>query len=171
MRNLKFGLIGLGLLMGTAAVAQTPPAVKVGDTIYEVAGGEVGKVTSLTGDSAIVDTGTHKVTIPTSSFGAGAKGPVLASTKAQVDAFAQQADDAAKASLMAALKPGVSVAGVNGTPVGTVKSVEAGLVEIMTPKGAVKLPQTAFVAQGSSVKIGMTAAEFDAAVTAATTPG
>jgi preprotein translocase subunit YajC len=171
MPKFKSCLIGLTMLAGTGAVAQTPAALKVGDTIYEVAGGEIGKVTATTTDSVIVDTGAHKVTLPSSSIGAGAKGPVLASTKAQVDAFAQQVDDAAKAALTAALKPGASVTGVNGTPVGTVKSVEAGLVEITTPKGPVKLPQTAFVAQGNSLKIGMTAAEFDAAVTAATKPG
>ncbi len=170
MRNLKSCLIGLTLLAGTAAVAQTPPALKVGDTIYDTSGGEIGKVTTMSGTSAVIDTGSHKVAIPANSFGVGTKGPVLAATKAQVDAFGQQADDAAKAALAAAMKPGTTVTGANGATLGTVKAIEAGLVEINTPKGPVKLPETAFVAEGTVLKIGMTAAEFDAAVTAATKP-
>ena len=170
MRYFTSCLIGLTLLAGTATMAQTPPTLKVGDTIYDTTGGEIGKVTTVSATSAVIDTGTHKVAIPANSFGAGTNGPILAATKAQVDAFGKQADDAAAAALAAALKPGTTVTGVNGSPVGTVKTIEAGLVEIQTPKGAVKLPQTAFVAEGTALKIGMTAAEFDAAVTAATTP-
>lgn len=167
MRLLKTSLISLTLLAGTAALAQTPPAPAVGDTVFDSAGAEVGKVTENSARGTIVDTGTHKVAIPTASFARNAKGLVLAATKAQVDAFGQQAEDAAKAALAAALVPGATVSGINGTPAGTVKSVSGGLVEVTTPKGDVKLPSTAIALVEGGLRIGMTQAEFDAAVTAA----
>ena len=170
MRIIQTCLIGLSLAVATAAGAQTPPPVKAGDTVFDTSGGEIGKITGMSGDSAIVDTGSHKVAIPANSFGAGAKGPVLSATKAQVDDFGAQADAAAAAALAAALKAGTIVHGVNGATLGTVISVAAGLVELQTPKGAVKLPQTAFAIDGTALKIGMNEAEFDAAVTAATAP-
>jgi preprotein translocase subunit YajC len=169
MRIIQTCLIGLSLAVATAAGAQTPP-VKAGDTVFDTSGGEIGKITGMSGDSAIVDTGSHKVAIPANAFGAGAKGPVLSATKAQVDDFGAQADAAAAAALTAALKAGTIVHGINGATLGTVLSVADGLVELQTPKGAVKLPQTAFASDGTALKIGMNEAEFDAAVTAATAP-
>ncbi len=170
MKIATTGLMALALFAGTAAIAQTAPKLNVGDTVFDPTGAEVGKIASVTPDAAIVDTGMHKVSIPSTSFGTGARGATLSATKAQVDNFGQQADDAAKAALAAALKPGANVMGANGATVGTVKTVEANLVEVSTPKGAVKLPTTAFATATGGVKIGMTAAEFDAAVTAATKP-
>lgn len=174
MFNTKASLIGLILFASTAAAAQTmataTPMVKVGDTVYDTSGGEIGKVTEKAGNSAIVDTGSHKVAIPANSFGKGDKGPILSATKAQVDAFGQQADDAAAAALAAAMHPGTTVIGVNGATLGTVTSITDGLVELQTPNGAVKLPEKAFIASGAALKIGMSEAEFDAAVTAATAP-
>ncbi len=161
-------LIGLALAVTTTAGAQTPPTVKTGHTIFDTSGGEIGKVAAMSGDSAIVDTGSHKVAIPADSFGAGAKGPVLSAPKAQVDDFGAQADAAAAAALAAALKPGTIVHGVNGATLGTVTSVAGSLFEVQTPKGAVRLPQAAFIADDAALKIGMNEAEFDAAVTAAT---
>lgn len=170
---------GAAILLGTAAFAQTAapaapaaaPNPAIGDVVYGPAGGEIGRVTAMTDGNPIIDTGTHKVAIPPASFARNDKGLVLSATKEQVDAFGQQADDAAKAALTAALVPGAAVNGINGAPVGSVKAIEAGLVEVTTPKGAVKLPATAFVVDKGALKIGMTQQEFDAAVTAAVTPG
>ena len=170
---------GAAMLLGTAALAQAAPAASpaaavtpaIGDVVYGPAGNEIGRVTAMTGGNPIIDTGTHKVSIPPASFARNDKGLVLSATKEQVDAFGEQADAAAKTALTAALVPGAAVNGVNGAKVGSVKAVEADLVEVSTTKGAVKLPATAFVVDKGALKIGMTQAEFDAAVTAAVTPG
>lgn len=173
-------ITGLAIATANAAVAQTTPtsptaaaapALAAGASIYDPQGNEIAKVDSVAGANVIVSTGTNKLTIPASSFGAGAKGPVIAATKDQLDAAAAQAATASKAALATALKPGATVTGANGTAIGTVKTVDANLVEVSTPKGAVKLPQTAFAVASGGVTIGMTAAEFDAAVTAVTKPG
>lgn len=178
MRVITLAFTGLAIAAATAASAQTPaaptaaaaPVLTPGTSIYDPQGVEIAKVDSVSGANVVVSTGTNKVTIPASSFGPGAKGPVIAATKEQLDAAAAQAAMANSAALAAALKPGATVTGANGSPVGTVKTVESGLVELTTPKGPVKLPQDAFAAADGSLKIGMTAAEFDAAVTAATKP-
>ena len=177
MRAFTLVFTGLAFATATAAAAQTAapfavarPVLTPGASVYDPQGIEIAKVDSVSGANVVVSTGTNKVTIPASSFGAGAKGATIAATRAQLDAAAAQAAAASNAALAAALKPGATVSGINGSPVGTVKTVEGGLVEVTTPRGAVKLPQTAFAAADGSLKIGMTAAEFDAAVTAATKP-
>lgn len=165
---------GTALLMSTAAIAQAAPAKApnpaIGDMVYGPSGNEIGRVTAMTDGNPIIDTGTHKVSIPPASFARDDKGLILSATKEQVDAFGQQAEDAAKAALAAAIVPGASVSGANGAPVGSIKSVEAGLVELTTSNGAVKLPSTAFMMEKNVLKIGMTQEEFDAAVTAAVKP-
>lgn len=171
MRYLNSCLISLALVTATAAGAQAPAptavSTAVGDTVFDSNGGEIGKVTGIAASGTIVDTGTHKVAIPSASFARNDKGLVLAATKAQVDAFGQQAEEAAKAALAAALVPGASVSGMNGTKAGSVKSVADGLVEITTDKGAVRLPSNALALVDGGLRLGMTQAEFDAAVTAA----
>ena len=162
---------GAALLMATATMAQPVPAPAVGEMVYGPSGADIGKIATAVGGDLVVDTGTHKVAIPPASFARNAKGLMLSATKDQVDAFGQQAEDAAKAALAAALVPTAIVKGANGNPVGTIKSVEAGLVELTTPKGAVKLPITAFIVEKGMLKIGMTQEEFETAVTAAVKPG
>jgi len=73
------------------ATAQTAsPAVKVvvGAAVSDTSGNPVGTIEQVQGDLAVLSTGTNKVSLPISSFGAGEKGPVLAMTKAEVDAAA-----------------------------------------------------------------------------------
>ncbi len=164
-------LAGTALALATAAVAQPAPAPTVGEMVYGPSGADIGKITAAVGGDVIIDTGSHKVAIPPASFARNDKGLMLSATKDQVDAFGQQAEDAAKAALAAALVPAASVSGVNGNAIGTIKTIEAGLVELTTPNGDVKLPATAFIVEKGVLKIGMTQEEFDAAVTAAVKPG
>lgn len=162
---------GAAMLLGTTAMAQPTPPPAVGETVYGPTGAELGKITAGVGSDVVVDTGAHKVAIPPASFARNAKGLMLSATKADVDAFGEQAEAAAKATLAAALVPGATVSGINGKSLGTIKTVEAGLVELTTANGDVKLPSTAFVAEKGALKIGMTQEQFDAAVTAAVKPG
>lgn len=168
-------ILGLMAASGGAmgAIAQTPPPataaaqLKVGATIYDTAGAEVGTVDSMTADSVVVSTGTNKVAIPPTSFGPGANGPVLAATRAQLDAAAGQAAGAAKAALTAKLVPGAEIRGSGGTVIGTVKTIEGDLVLVETPKGEVRVPSAGFTVGASGLVLGMSAADFDAAVAAA----
>lgn len=68
---------------GTAEVQAKPAA---GQTVYDPAGAEVGTITSISGDSFVINTGTNTATLALSSLASGAKGPSIAMTKAQLDA-------------------------------------------------------------------------------------
>jgi preprotein translocase subunit YajC len=164
---LKTVLATLAISTAIPALAQAPAGLVAGATIYDTAGAEVGKVASVTADTVVVDTGTNTIAIPPSSFGTTPKGPLLAATREQLNAAAQQAAAETKAKVMAALTPGAVIHGSGGTPVATVKAVEGDLVTAATANGEVRLPVTAFAIGGSGLAIGMTSTEFEAAVASA----
>ena len=90
------------------AIAQTAGAaanVTVGATVSDTSGNPVGTIEAVNGDLAVLSTGANKVSLPLSSFGAGTKGPVIAMTKAEVDAAAAGAAAAAKADAAAQTRP------------------------------------------------------------------
>lgn len=175
-----------GLLAASSASAQTSSApatapapaataapatganVAAGATIYDTAGGTVGTVASVSGGVAVIDTGTHKAGVPLTSIGTGAKGPTMAMTKAQLDAAAAQQQTQAQAQLQASLVPGAQVRGLEGTNVlGTIKSADAQFVTLTTAKGDVKLPASGFSMGPNGLIVGLTAAQFNAAVSQA----
>ncbi|MDB5708972.1 MAG: hypothetical protein JWL96_1042 [Sphingomonas bacterium] len=159
-------------VLAQAAPAAPPaaqaPSLAAGATIYDPAGGVVGTIDSIVGDIVVVSTGTNKVSLAKNVFGAGPKGPIISMTKVQLDAAAAQAASSAATTLKAKLVSGAQVHGASGTVVGTVKAVVGQFVDLDTPKGAVRLPITAFtVGTTGDIIIGMTAEQFDAAVAAA----
>ncbi|MFA5966733.1 MAG: hypothetical protein WC804_22175 [Sphingomonas sp.] len=151
---------------GSAPATASAPALKLGATIYDPAGGEVGTIDTIAGDVVVVSTGTHKVSLAAKAFGTGPKGLTIALTRAQLDAAAAQAATDAAAALKVKLAPGAQVHGVGGTAVvGAVKSVGDDFVDVTTPQGDARLPITAFSIGGTGeIIIGMTAAQFEAAV-------
>jgi hypothetical protein len=110
-----------------------------------------------------------KVSLPAKAFGSGPKGAMIAMTRAQLDAAAVQAATDAAAALKLKLIAGAPVHGVGGSAVvGNVKTVEDQFVVVTTPKGSARLPIAAFgIGAGGEIIIGMTAAQFEAAVAAA----
>lgn len=171
-----FALASAAMLPG-AAIAQAAapaqaapaaaPAVAAGTTVYDTAGGVVGTVESTDGTNAVINTGTVKAAIPLTSLGAGAQGPVLAMTKAQLDAAAGQQQAQAAADFKAKLVPGATVYGTGGTQVGTIKSVDASGVTLTTPDGDAVLPTTGFGPGPQGIVLGMSAAQLKEAMSAA----
>jgi hypothetical protein len=170
MRFITILLTGIAMVTGVTASAQTPALaaqLKAGAIVYDPAGAEAGTIESIKGDSVILSTGTNKLSVPPASFAVGAKGPVIAATRAQLDTAAGASADQAKAAVMAKIVPGAQIRGLTGqTVIGAVKSVEGDLVLVTTPKGDVKVPSTAFRTDTSGLVLGMTAVDFDAAVAA-----
>lgn len=179
MRAITLALTSLALVGTTAAAAQTAapaaaapaaaaaPTLTTGSKIYDVQGAEIATVVSVDGANVVVTTGTNKLAIPASSFGVGEKGPVIAATREQLDAAAAQAAAASAAALEQRLVAGTDVHGSGGLVVGKVKSRDDTGVLVTTPKGDVRLPLTSLTTDATGLLIGMTAAEFDAAVAAA----
>ena len=71
--------------------AATADDLKKGVSVYDQSGALVGKVDSVKGDGAIVNTGKARAEIPIASFGKNDKGLVVATTKADIDAQAKPA--------------------------------------------------------------------------------
>jgi preprotein translocase subunit YajC len=154
----------------TAPAAAAPAAganVTAGAKVFDAQGGEVGTVESVTNGVAVVDTGTNKVGLPIASFGAGANGPAIAMTKAELDAAASQASQQSAAELKAQLTTGATVYGAGGAQVGTIKEADDQYITLARPKGSVKLPVSAFGKGTSGPMISMTAEELDKAMAAA----
>ena len=179
----RFLSIAIAGLLGTSAAtvvnAQTATAsapaaatATVGATVYDTTGGVVGTVSTVTPDAVVISTGAHDVAVPPASIGAGAKGPTMAMTKAQLDdAYAQQQAQAT-AAMKAQMVPGTAVFSRNGTEqVGTIKAADAQYVTLTTTKGGeAKLPIDGFSTGPKGLIIGMTADQFNAAVGGAKAP-
>lgn len=147
---------------GQAAPAATT-APTVGATVSDQAGVAVGTVVTVAPEAVVIDTGTNKVPVPPSAIGSNAKGLYMAMTKAQLDAAAAQA----KAQAAAALTTGAAVKSSDGQQLGTIKAADAQFVTVTTATGDVRLPANAFGTGPDGVKIGLTAAQFTQAVSAA----
>lgn len=162
--TLRKVLIGISAtaLMGGAAIA-ADAGVKAGAAVSDTSGAPVGTIEAVNGDLAVVSTGTNKVSLPVSAFGQGEKGPIIAMTKAQLDAAAGGAKANAQAELKAQLTSGASVYGSDGTLVGKVDQVDAQFVTLAMGDQKVKLPLDSFAKGTQGPAIGMTAAELKAA--------
>ena len=173
---LKFTNIAACLLLSAAALpasalAQAPaaPAIDVGATVYGPQGAEVGKIEKVDGDIIVVNTGTSSASLQSSAFGVNAKGLTIGFTKAQLEQAIAAAAQAAQDKLAAALVPGAAVVTADGQPLGAVKSIgDDGMVLIDREAGAFALPKTTFAVEGTGLKISMTQAQVDEALSTAT---
>lgn len=172
--------VALGALMAAPLAAQTAaaapsaqaaakPTLAVGTTVYDPAGGTVGTIEAVSADAVTLSTGTTKVALPAAAFGTSEKGTAIGMTKAELEAAAATAAAGASTALQSKLVAGAQVFGQSGTtPIGTVKETTGDLVTLTTSKGDVRLPIAGFAAGADGkIMIGMTAAEFDAAVSGA----
>jgi preprotein translocase subunit YajC len=144
---------------GATATAAAPAA---GQTVYDTAGGEVGKIDKIDGSVAVIATGKNSVGLPLTSFAMGDKGPVIAMTRDQLDAAASSAAASAAAKIAA----GAAVSDTAGGAVGTIKSIEGEFALLDTSAVQVKLPLSAFAVNGDKVVIGMTKTQVEAAAAA-----
>jgi hypothetical protein len=155
-----------GAAPATAAPAATAQ-ITAGTAIVDGTGAPVGTVDQVAGDVVTVDTGTNKVGVPRGNFAAGPNGLILGNTKAQLDAAAGQAAAQAKAQVKTLLVAGAAVHGTGGMTLGTVKASDDEFVTVTSKQGDVRMPVSGFAAGPNGLVVGMTSAEFDAAVTAA----
>lgn len=144
-----------------AAAAATPT---VGATVYDSTGAVLGTVEQVTPQAVVVNVGGAKVGLPPAAVGAGPQGLRVATTRADIEAQAKQAQAGQQAQLASQLTPGVTVRGAGGATVGTVKSADSQYVTLTTPKGDVQLPIAGFSADANGPRITLTAAQLDAAI-------
>ena len=163
------------MVVPAAAMAQTAPSKApasavptVGATVLDSAGTPIGTISSITPQAIVLDMDGTKIAVPPTSIGSTPKGFAMAMTKAALQAAQAQQQAQAKAALQSRLVPGISVSGINGATIGTIKAADASLITLTTDKGEVKLPVNGFtMSQSGQVMVGMTEAQFDAAVSGA----
>ena len=147
----------------TAVRVPVPVAPAVGVTVVDTAGAPVGRIESINGGLATIDTGTNKVPFPLTSMTAAPDGPIIAMTKAQLDASFVETQAKAKAELQARLVAGTPVFAVDGTTqLGTIKAVDAGFVTIGATRDE-RIPVAAFALGQTGVVTGVTPEAFKAA--------
>ena len=70
--------------------AATAADLKTGVSVYDQKGDLVGKIESVSGDTAVVSTGSSRASIALSSFGKSDQGLVISMTKGQLNAAAKK---------------------------------------------------------------------------------
>lgn len=171
---LMFAMTPAMALAQSAETAQAPAAaegateLKVGATVSDTQGNAVGTIEAVEGEFITVSTGTNQVRLPSASFAIYPTGPVIAMTRAELDAAAAASED-----ISDILVAGATVHHSDGSTVGTVDAVEGEFVTLTTATAGtkVRLPQSAFARGANGLIAGMTAAELDAAASAATNGG
>lgn len=155
--------------LASPVLAQAPAAapakanVTAGASVSDPKGGSVGTVASVSGDLAVVDTGSVKVNLPVTAFAQSDKGLLISMTKTELEAAAKGAAQGSQAELAALLVPGTAVSDAKGGAVGKIDSVEGEFAVVATPNAKVRLPKTAFAKGPNGPIIGMTLAELEAA--------
>lgn len=157
--------LATGFLAITASQAiSASPVLTPGMAVSDPAGGAVGTIASVSAETAIVATGTHKVALPLTSFAKNDKGAVIGLTRTELDAAAAKAAENEAATLRARIIPGVMISGSQGNALGTVKAIEGDLVVVASEHGDARLPIAAIGNDPKGLMVGMTAADFEAAV-------
>ena len=145
----------------SAAFAATPAEVHPGMQVVDPSGGKVGQVIGVNGANLILKTDKHEVQLPMTSFTASEGKLLFGMTAAQLDAATEQAMAAASA----AVAPGASVYGSDGTLAGTIEEIDDALVKIKLANGqSVRIPRNGV--SGSDKGAVMDARAFAASVEA-----
>jgi preprotein translocase subunit YajC len=151
----------------SAAFAATPAEVHPGMQVVDPSGGAVGMVTGVKGNMLILKTSKHEVQLPLTSFTANQGKLLFGMTAAQLDAATEQAMAAAKA----AVTPGASVYGSDGTLAGTIESIDESLVKIKLASGhSVRLPRNGVSGSAKGAVLGITTAKLNELASQAATP-
>ncbi|HEY0958471.1 MAG TPA: hypothetical protein VGE05_04265 [Novosphingobium sp.] len=176
MKFPRFAPLLLGIAMTPAiAMAQSssgPAAVQTaiapGTVVYDPQGAEVGTIENVADGNVVVNTGTNRATLAANAFASGAKGPVLNTTRAQLDAAVADAAAKAGAATRTALIPDAEVRDKDGAVVGKIKSVEGANVVLQLASGPVSVPNQYFTTDSNGLALTITAAELINAAKTAT---
>jgi hypothetical protein len=181
MKHLSILLIG-SALAAAPALAQTAPAdatqqanapttsassavsVTPGTSVVDASGAPVGTIESVTAQGAVVSTGTAKANLPLNAFAKRDNGVAISMTKAELEAAVSNVAPPK-------IEVGANVNDTTGAKVGTIESVTGDQVVVATASSKAALPTKAFAQGPNGLVIGMTAAQLEAAVKAATPNG
>jgi preprotein translocase subunit YajC len=164
MKNPAFAALILAASAATSSAFGAAPIIKVGTTIYDRNENVVGKIQSVKGDAAVIDTGSAKITLGLSSFMSWPKGPSISMTRSELEAAAAKVQQSGDEEVRLQLTPGANVYDSSGAIAATVDSVQGNDVIINVGKHKAKLPVSAFSKSEKGARIDSTAAELEAAI-------
>ena len=151
----------------SSASAATPAEVHPGMQVVDPSGGAVGAVTGVKGANLVLKTDKHEVQLPLASFTANEGKLLFGMTAAQLNAATEQAMAAAKA----AVTPGASVFGSDGTIAGTIESIDEALVKIKLANGqSVRIPRNGVSGSDKGAVLGITTAKLNELASQAAAP-
>ena len=151
----------------SAAFAATPAEVHPGMQVVDPSGGKVGQVIGVNGANLILKTDKHEVQLPMTSVTASEGKLLFGMTAAQLDAATEQAMAAASA----AVAPGASVYGSDGTLAGTIEEIDDALVKIKLANGqSVRIPRNGVSGSDKGAVMGITTAKLNELATQAAAP-
>jgi len=151
------------------STATVTPTISAGMVVKDPQGGTVGTVTVVNSDLLTVKTDKHEAQLPRASFAASGKDLLFGMTQGQLDTAIEQQLAAAQAKIA----PGAEVVGLNGSPVGTIESMDDQYATVKLTSGKlIKLQRNALGLAPQGARIGESAAALEAQVSAsaATSP-
>lgn len=151
------------------ALAEPYPLV-VGDTIYDPAGAEVGRVQAIKGDAAVIWTGTVKVTLGLGSFARRGGRPTIAMSRPELEKAAGVVQAKGDSDLAGMLQPGTILYDSEGAAAATVEAVNGKEVTVLVDKAKATLPVSSLSKGRHGVEIATTAADFRAKIAAQVPP-
>lgn len=156
-----------GIQPALAQPAAAQANIAAGAKINDTKGGEVGTVTRVDGQFVVLRTDKHEVRLPIASFTPHEGVLLVAMTRDELNAEVEKSLASADAKLVA----GAAVAGSQGSPIGTIESIDDEFATLKLTSGTlVKLPRSGVAAGPNGAVIGMTAAQLEAAAAAAAAP-
>lgn len=164
-----FALAALAAAPALAQEAEPAPAAvtaatpTVGAEVRDTSDGVVGTISAVDGDRVVLRTDRHEIALPAASFTAVENGFIIAMTRDEANAAADEAQAAARN----AISVGATVRDTSGGTVGTIEAIDGEHATIRLSNGAVRLPLAAIAAAPTGPVIALTAAELEAQVSAA----
>ena len=164
MTRLYSSLVPLSLAF--AVFAAPAGAQSVGMQVTDSTGAAVGTVTAVKGDTVVVKTDKHEVTLPKTSFTPNVGKLLFGMTQAQLNAAVEQAEAAAAQ----AFQVGAVLHDNTGAVVGPVTALDAESATVQIDANVVRVPRAALQPGHGGLVVNLTRAQLQAASVPAAAP-
>ncbi len=147
-------------------LAPLDPIVREGLPVYGPDDRLVGTVLHIEGDTAVIDTGTAKITVTLLSIFKRSKGLEIALTRGQLEAASARVQAKGDAEIRSLLLPGTLVYGRDGQAIARVEAIEDERIMLAMDAERLILPLASFGRDGARATLRLTRDELRAQVAA-----
>ena len=156
--------LAAALLFATPASAET---LRVGATVTDPQGGQVGTITAVDSQYVTIRTDRHETRVPATSFTATEEAVLFGLTRDQLNGQIDQALAAAQQ----AIAVGTVVRDPQGATIGPVEALYAETVTVRFGERQVRFPRAALAPGQDGLVVGVTVADLQAQVAGTTSEG